>query len=87
MATRLCLFKRLQAVAQFVENGGAFAKNGINLYQLLMGRDQASYVLPGDFKFTQSGLLLIEGKNASARLGRGLSMNAGEMALWIKIDQ
>jgi len=44
----------VEAVAQFVQNGGAFAKDGVDLDQLLVGGDQLPDVFPADFKFIQA---------------------------------
>jgi hypothetical protein len=43
---RLSVFQDFQAVAQFVENGGAFAKDRVHLDKLLVGGDQLADVFP-----------------------------------------
>ncbi|EKE17546.1 MAG: hypothetical protein ACD_10C00402G0002 [uncultured bacterium] len=57
-------FLGVKAVPQFVQNGWAFAENGVYLDQLLVGGDQLADVLPADFKFFQAVQILVKRKEA-----------------------
>lgn len=86
-AARQFAVQFLQAVAEFVQNRRSFAENGVDLDQLLMGRQELAQARPFHFELLQRCVVLVEGKEAAVGLQGGVAMDAGEVPLRVEVDQ